>query len=272
MRKLLGIVPLLLIFLPVSFSLAAENEEKDKSVTTHTSIEKLNNQHLHIDGAGREFWGLNEVEWTRYLKLMRGPQGRWTPNEDPTFILGLHARTDYERKRYAKLQVNIEKKRTEQELAFVLAVTQAWEDMYPNMPLIDEGKLQAYDNQMSIKAPVAQMSQGFDPGADVLPGDRFVVFIDDACTSCKKNVTTLLTKIIPVDGAGIDLYFLQMSDQDIFQWAASLSLPQSLVGPNKRITLTKGDKGLLQLLAVAHQQEPTNYYRRRGQNYQPIAM
>ena len=174
--------------------------------------------------------------------------------------------------RYARLQVNIEKKRTEQELAFVLAVTQAWDEMYPNMPLIDEGKLQAYDNKLPINMPVTQISQGFDPGADVLPGDRFVVFIDDACTSCKKNVTALLTKIMPTDGAGIDLYFLQMSDQDIIQWAVSLSLPQSLVGPNKRITLTKGDKGLLQLLAVAHQQEPSTYYRRRGQIYQPITM
>ena len=269
LNVLLRLVPLLLMLLPNK--VFASNDEYP---ATHTTIKPLEEQALHIDGEDRTFWGLNETEWQRYLQLMKGPQGRWTPNEDPTLILGLNATNDKDRMRYAKLQVAIEKKRTEQALKFTLAVTEAWRDMYPNMPVIDEKKLRAYNRKHSlpIAIPPESINQEFDLGADVLPGDRFVVFIDPGCTACKANVLTLLKKILPVNGAGIDLYFLQMSDDDIIKWAVSQALPQSLVGSNKTITLNKGDKGLLQLLAVAHQQQPSTYYRRRGKNYQPIAL
>ena len=58
-------------------------------------------------------WGLQPQEWTRYRELMDGPLGIYSPNLDPLSALGIEARTDDERRRYAKLQVQIEARRVE---------------------------------------------------------------------------------------------------------------------------------------------------------------
>jgi len=56
-------------------------------------------------------WGLQPQEWARYRELMDGPLGIYSPNLDPLSVLGIEARTDEERRRYAELQVQIEARR-----------------------------------------------------------------------------------------------------------------------------------------------------------------
>ncbi|CAI1238321.1 hypothetical protein [Serratia ficaria] len=63
-------------------------------------------------------WGLRQEEWTRYREVMRGPLGIFSPNLDPLTALGIEARSDEERRRYAELQVQIEARRVEKTLAY----------------------------------------------------------------------------------------------------------------------------------------------------------
>jgi len=63
-------------------------------------------------------WGLQPQEWARYRELMDGPLGIYSPNLDPLSALGIEARTDEERRRYAELQVQVEARRVEKLLAY----------------------------------------------------------------------------------------------------------------------------------------------------------
>ncbi|MEI4788683.1 TIGR03759 family integrating conjugative element protein, partial [Pseudomonas aeruginosa] len=63
-------------------------------------------------------WGLNQQEWTRYQTLMQGPRGVYSPGIDPLTALGIEARSAEERRRYADLQVQAERRRVEKELAY----------------------------------------------------------------------------------------------------------------------------------------------------------
>lgn len=76
-------------------------------------------------------WGLSEQEWSRFEQIQAGPRGFWSPNLDPLTALGVEAETDQERQRYAELQVTLEAKRAERELAYQNAYTAAWASCFP---------------------------------------------------------------------------------------------------------------------------------------------
>src|SRR3546814_15808487 len=73
-----------------------------------TQIEQGRDERLARD------WGLGTEEWTRYEELMDGPLGIYSPNLDPLSALGVEARSDEERRRYAELQVHAESRRIEE--------------------------------------------------------------------------------------------------------------------------------------------------------------
>ena len=76
-------------------------------------------------------WGLHQDEWSRYKQLMQGPLGTYSPNLDPLTALGIEARTDEERRRYAELQVVVEARRVEKMLAYQRAYDAAWQRLRP---------------------------------------------------------------------------------------------------------------------------------------------
>src|SRR5690606_2187906 len=78
-------------------------------------------------------WGLNAEEWSRYRQLMQGPLGVYSPNLDPLTALGIEARSDEERRRYAELQVQAEARRVEKMLAYQRAYDEAWKRLYPTL-------------------------------------------------------------------------------------------------------------------------------------------
>ncbi|MGV8691898.1 TIGR03759 family integrating conjugative element protein, partial [Pseudomonas aeruginosa] len=63
-------------------------------------------------------WGLRSEEWARYRQLMQGPLGVYSPQLDPLTALGIEARSDEERRRYAELQVQAEAQRVGKTLAY----------------------------------------------------------------------------------------------------------------------------------------------------------
>ena len=84
-------------------------------------------------------WGLRPEEWARYRQVMQGPLGIYSPNLDPLTALGIEARSDEERNRYAELQVQAESRRVGKTLAYQRAYDAAWKRLYPgqarvNMP------------------------------------------------------------------------------------------------------------------------------------------
>src|SRR5699024_3163996 len=91
------------------------------------------NESLRADALA---WGLDEEELDRYEQLMQGSRGIWSPGLDPVTALGVEAKTEQERRRYAEMLVEVEKARVERELAFQRAYDDAWSRLYPDeMPI-----------------------------------------------------------------------------------------------------------------------------------------
>lgn len=152
-------------------------------------------------------WGLQPEEWARYRQLMQGPLGMYSPNLDPLTALGIEARTDQERRRYAELQVQAEARRTEKLLAYQRAYDDAWKRLYPTLQ------------------PVVLADAGNIPATSGAP-DRLAVFVREDCPPCEQRVRQLQTA-----GTAFDLYIVgsRQDDARIRQWAAKVGIDPAKV-------------------------------------------
>lgn len=126
--------------------------------------------------------------------------GHFSPNLDPLTALGIEARSDEERRRYAELQVQVEAQRVEKTLAYQRAYDAAWQRLHPGM--------------QRVNLPGASQTSS----ATGVPGDanRLAVFIKDGCAPCGQLVQQLQTS-----GAEFDLYMVgsRQDDARIRDWA-----------------------------------------------------
>ncbi|HEK0151652.1 TPA: TIGR03759 family integrating conjugative element protein [Pseudomonas aeruginosa] len=142
-------------------------------------------------------WGLQPQEWARYRELMEGPLGIYSPNLDPLSALGIEARTDEERRRYAELQVQIEARRVEKLLSYQRAYDDAWQRLNPGM--------------QRVNLPDDKPSAGA-----VRSSGRMAVFVKDGCVACGQLVQRLQSS-----GTEFDLYMVgsRQDDARIRDWA-----------------------------------------------------
>ncbi|HFQ7573532.1 TPA: TIGR03759 family integrating conjugative element protein [Pseudomonas aeruginosa] len=152
--------------------------------------------------SGREIrlardWGLRDEEWDRYRTLMEGPLGIYSPNLDPLTALGIEARSDEERRRYAELQVQAESRRVEKLLVYQRAYDEAWQRLYPGVQRVN------LPNAMSGTA-------------STVGNGRMAVFVRDNCPACEQAV-----KQLQASGQSFDLYMVgsRSDDERIRAWA-----------------------------------------------------
>lgn len=142
-------------------------------------------------------WGLHPEEWTRYRQVMQGPLGIYSPNLDPLTALGIEARSDEERKRYAELQVKAESRRVDKTLAYQRAYDAAWKRLYPG--------------QLRVNLPGAP-----SPAVGNKGSGRLAVFVKANCLPCEQRVRQLQAA-----GTAFDVYMVGSRQEDarIRQWA-----------------------------------------------------
>ncbi|MEW6312578.1 MAG: TIGR03759 family integrating conjugative element protein [Pseudomonadota bacterium] len=159
-------------------------------------------------------WGLRSEEWARYRQLMQGPLGIYSPNLDPLTALGIEARSDEERSRYAELQVQAESKRVGKTLAYQRAYDAAWKRLYPG--------------QQRVNMPGAKA-----PGAGNKGSGRLAVFVKAECAPCEQRVRQLQAA-----GTAFDLYMVGSRQEDarIRQWATQAGIDAGRVR-SRTITL-----------------------------------
>ncbi len=152
-----------------------------------------------------EAWGLKREEWTRYRELMHGPLGIYSPNLDPLTALGIEARSEEERKRYAQLQARMEGVRVEKLFAYQRAYDEAWKELHPNLPRV-------------------RLTQLGEPQHGV-PGSandaRIAVFVKAECPACDTRVLALQAV-----GRPFDLYMVGTRGDDgaIRAWASRIGI------------------------------------------------
>ena len=160
-------------------------------------------------------WNLSAGDWTRYEDLMRGRRGAWSPDADPLLVLGAHARTASERRRYAEAFVLAEHQRVEGELAFERAVQAAWKRLFPN--------------RLRFAA-----SAGTLPAGTV---SRYALVLDRGCADCGRRLADYLSA-----GAPVDVYVRGAADDaDVRAWAGEQGIDPAAVRTG-RVTLNRGEK------------------------------
>ncbi len=164
-----------------------------------------------VDSGRRAAWGLSAQDWTRYGSLMRGRRGAWTPDADPLLVLGAHARTEAERRRFAEAFVLAEHARVEGELAFERAVRAAWKRLFPG--------------QLRLAMPATRAAV-----------DRYALVVDRDCAGCGATLRGYLNGATPVDvyvrGAA--------DDDDLRAWAAAQGIDAARV-LGGLVTINHGD-------------------------------
>ncbi|MYE81672.1 MAG: TIGR03759 family integrating conjugative element protein, partial [Gammaproteobacteria bacterium] len=148
-------------------------------------------------------WNLSAADWSRYEELMAGRRGAWSPDAAPLLVLGAHARTGAERRRFAEAFVLAEHARVEGELAFERAVQAAWTRLFPGRP--------------RIAAPAGSLS-----GAAV---ERYAVVLDRDCGDCGRRLRAYFEL-----GTPLDVYVRGAADDaDLRAWAAAQAVQTGAV-------------------------------------------
>ncbi|ALM54105.1 TIGR03759 family integrating conjugative element protein [Halomonas huangheensis] len=197
-----------------------DETQRGDSTVSETVIERSQQR-------AADAWGLNQQEIQRYKSIMEGPRGTWSPNLDPLMALGLEARSDAERQKYAELLVETERKRVEAELAFQRAYDDAWQRLYPgDMPV----------NSFTTKGGIDATQSVFGHSAASSSPRLNVVVATQECVQCDATVKRLLST-----GASMDIWIVDSegSDDRIRSWAAEVGIPPDQVRSGS-ITLNHG--------------------------------
>ena len=197
----------LVLSVPLAFTLGtADAAETSEAAVRESQVR---------DSARRAaVWNLTPADWTRYEELMAGKRGAWSPDADPLLVLGAHARTAAERRRFAEAFVLAEHARVEGELAFERAVQAAWTRLFPGQP--------------RVAAPAAA-----PPGVAV---ERWAVVVDRGCADCGRRIGEQLGS-----GAPVDVYVRGAADDaDVRAWAGEQGIDPAAVAAGV-VTLNHGD-------------------------------
>ena len=186
-----------------------------------------------------ELWGLEEGEWQRYRTLMQGIRGSVSPSSlSPIEVLGIHARNNSERRRYAEQWARMMREDTERILAFQRAYDEAQQRLYPDSIRIDPGALAA-------QAPAVDLAGTFS----LESGDRILFFTETHCAGCDAVLERMLARIHQF--SGLDLYLVDVSSGEesrIREWAVARQIDPQWVREH-RITLNIDAGALERVLA-----------------------
>ncbi|KAF0804379.1 TIGR03759 family integrating conjugative element protein [Alloalcanivorax xenomutans] len=200
------------------------------TVRQPTSRTETDSQFSREDKA--QIWGLSEKEWDRYETLMQGMHGYRSNTLDPLTLLGIEARTDEERRRYAEQLARLEHDRVQRLLDFQRAYDDAFARLYPNE--------QAIADDSSPTATPDMIAQA------VLNNSRRPrVFTALArCAACDRTVRRLVNRVASGALPALDIYVVGANNDDsIRDWARSLSIPADRVRRGQ-ITLNHAPDGM----------------------------
>jgi integrating conjugative element protein (TIGR03759 family) len=180
---------------------------------------------------------------------MQGIRGSISPATiSPIEVLGIHARDDAERQRYAEVWAHAMYEDAGRILAFQHAYDAATKRLYPNVSLIDISRLPG-------KTEVKNTLQS---------GDRLLFFTRPDCPACDLLLNKLLKRIDEVNG--IDIYLTNVDkgdDRAVRDWASNHQIDPDWVR-SRRITLNH-DGGALDKLTQGQGEVPS-ILRRRGED------
>lgn len=139
-----NLIPLLLAISTVNTyaqAIAPASGSQSARTTQATAISKTEvqvTQNQTADQIALQVWGLTPEELLRAKALLQGPRASFSvPNLSPVEALGIHARSEAERRKYAEKFAKAQHDDTERVLAWAMAYQVAMQRLYPNEKVID---------------------------------------------------------------------------------------------------------------------------------------
>lgn len=197
-----------------------------------------------------QVWGLTEEEEKRYVLLMKNRSAVYYKglNLTPIDILGINARNEVERDRFASLSAHAEAQKVSKNIAWNNAFYKAYNHLFANVPVVGD-----FD-------PTPYSPAAYKP-IILSPGDTLFLFVkpDDAV---KTIVLSLIDAVNTTPNTRLNLMILKADDVAIQLWANEHQLPKELVSTGK-ITLNHGDLNYASL-DLAKSSTPTLLLARQG--------
>ncbi|MCP4377647.1 MAG: TIGR03759 family integrating conjugative element protein [bacterium] len=248
--KLAALTVALVISQPI---VAADLFQLQIRETGQQTSSKAANDLSETDLARAHTWNLSETEWRRYQQQMQGIRGSISPSTiSPIEVLGIHARDEAERQRYAEAWARAMYEDVGRILAFQRAYDAAGKRLYPNQLLIDVDKL---PRKIGETSPLQST-------------DRLLFFARPECPACDLLMGKLLKRIDEV--SGIDIYLTDIDPGDdaaVRAWASKYQVDPEWVR-SRRITLNH-DAGALDKLTSGQGKVPYILHR-RGEELSPL--
>lgn len=198
-----------------------ENHSRYKSSGEKFSVQSDSGVRL-TDNQYASLWNITLADWQRYKFLMKGPRGIWSPKLDPLTVLGIHASSEAERRRIALIQVKIEHKRLEKELAYDRTYYQVGREYFGKGMLIDFAKLQ-HRIDLARKTSIKNQQQ-----VNLQTGDRLLLFVAlKSCQPCNQASYYALDRVRGKKGIGVDIFFVGSGSNDkkqIQRWAKHIGI------------------------------------------------
>ncbi|QFT13435.1 hypothetical protein [Vibrio sp. THAF190c] len=156
-------------------------------------------------------WNLGNADWAKYKYAMEyTPRATWTPDLDPPIVLGNLAKTENERRKYARIMNQLEKDRRDREIAFQLSANAVLSELDPL---------------------IASKNKKQETGlAKVLPGnfDKLrSIFLDlSTCdTSCKTFLTLAVASTSNV--TKLDIHATNANEKSVLELLNDIGLSQA---------------------------------------------
>lgn len=184
--------PIAWMLLAIAVTSHASNARKTEIIETEATA----------SAEAARVWGLSDQEWRKYQQVMSDQRGIWSPGLDPITALGVSADTAAERKRYAELYVRTEFERTRKELAFQLAVDNAWARLYPETPRI------------GTRAAAKVALQG---------ASRYALIVSPDCGECTELLEQRIDSMMTEATEGVDVHVVGTGNDDevLRRWVAA---------------------------------------------------
>lgn len=242
-----------LVLLMVGSAFAVERSDT-RMKQTETDLSATDENRLTPSELARSrTWGLSPQEWHRYKQLMQGIRASISPATiSPIEVLGIHARDEAERRRYAERWAQAMREDVGRILAFQHAYDEAGKRLYPDEPLIDPDRLPGPDDRTGA----------------LQSSDRVLFFTRPDCPACDALWKRLRQRLDDV--AGIDIYIAGVKpgdDQAVRAWAAAHGIDPAWVR-SRRVTLNH-EAGALQRLSRGEGESPY-LLRLRGEALSPL--
>jgi integrating conjugative element protein (TIGR03759 family) len=177
-----------------------------------------------------DMWEIDAVEYDRYLFLMQNtPSGKWYKQLNPPEVLGINAKDDKERMKYAKIVAKNAHERVKRELDFQKFYDKAQKILYPTLKPI---AMPGAEKDKSDYLSGITLSN-----AKLIPNDILLFFTNIDNPLNKKITTKILKKIQQNSDSSLAIYISgKVSDDAIRHWAARNAIPPAFV-KNGRISL-----------------------------------